>query len=112
MSKTIVIEDDGKNPTLEITTVEDGNTTIETLEGEAAQEFIEKEQSMSHGSDAIVSMHVTRSDLDNLERELKNITLEIEEVMNDIDVDSIMNDVEIRLNESTKCVKKKCVKTI
>ncbi|GEM_PF-5314838 len=82
-SKTIKIDDDGKNPVVKITTVENGKKNKQVLKGEAARKYIEEQ----NGTESSSSYSTTKSSnayvidltgLENLEDDLERLEEQIE----------------------------------
>jgi Na+/phosphate symporter len=101
--RTIEIND-GESPSVIITTIENGKTTIEELSGEEAERYIKK-----HESEKLVDLEITKNDLNELEQDLQNLMLKVETrilELNEEPIDTTIQRFNRNIEKTSNCIKR------
>jgi Na+/phosphate symporter len=101
--RTIEIND-GESPSVTITTVENGKTTIEELKGEEAKRYIKKQE-----SDKLVNLEITKNDINELEQDLQKFMLKVESriiEINEEPMDTTIQRFNRNIEKTSNCIKR------
>lgn len=101
--RTIEITD-GESPSVIITTIENGKTTIEELSGEEAERYIKK-----HESEKLVDLEITKNDINELEQDLQKFMLKVESriiEINEEPMDTTIQRFNRNIEKTSNCIKR------
>jgi hypothetical protein len=76
---------DGDEPTVTITTTEEGKTTITELSGDAARAYIDEHKKEPSPKRSVVEINITEEGIDEVKESIKKVKVEIDREMDELD---------------------------
>ncbi|MEQ9188443.1 MAG: T9SS type A sorting domain-containing protein [Cryomorphaceae bacterium] len=103
--------EEGEYPTVTITTTENGKTTIQELEGQAAEDYLrareESKSAKAHAKRSVIEIDINEDDIEAMKESMREVRLDIEEEMKrvseelkDLNMDSIMESIGVEVDRS------------